>query len=187
MSEGKKPWEEHPEIWKSQASFMGFIRGGIRKSIWNRYPVKIKFTNNNRKRIKNPNPRGRAATVWGGTCHLCKKDFIQSQLQVDHVKGNHSLKSMDDLQEFVTALTHITEDDLAFVCKPCHYIKSYSEKQGISFEEAAIEKKVIEFAKEKSLTKQLQTLKSLGVVPEKETKKSAKEAYRNYLKKRRDK
>lgn len=114
---------------------------------------------------------------------MCGEDFVQSQLQVDHVTGNHSLKTMDDLQDFVTALTHITEDDLAFVCKPCHYIKSYSEKQGITFKEAAIEKKVIEFAKEKSLTKQLQTLKSLGVVPDKSTKKAAKEAYRNYLKK----
>lgn len=118
--------------------------------------------------------------MWGGTCYLCGNDFPQGELQVDHRKGNHRFRSMDNLQSYMEALLFITEDDLSFVCKPCHKLKSMAERSGMTMDEARKRKEVIEFSK-KSLTQQLSELKSLRVVPEKSTKKASVEAYENYI------
>lgn len=146
MSE-KRPWVNYSHIWKSESEYMAFIRGGVRKAIWNRYPIKIEYTKANRKRIVNPNPKGKVATVWGGTCYLCDKDFAQKDLQVDHKEGHHSLKTMADIETFLTGLLFLTVDDLAFVCKPCHKAKSYSERMEIPFEEAKATKEAIQIEK----------------------------------------
>lgn len=151
------PWETHKSIWPTKAKFMSFVRGGIRKSLWQRHPVKLEFIKNNRKRIPNPNPKGKLATVWGGECYICGNDFVQKDLQVDHLKGNHSLKTMDDLQNFVEAMLFVTEDDLALVCERCHKIKSHAERKGITFEEARVEKIIIEMMKDKESVDSLLT------------------------------
>lgn len=150
-----KPWETHPHIWSTVAKFMSFVRGGIRKSLWQRHPVKLEFIKNNRKRIPNPNPNGKVPTVWGGECYLCGNDFAQKDLQVDHLKGNHSLKSMDDLQSFVEAMLFVEEEDLALVCVSCHKIKSYAERTGITFNEAKVQKIIIEMMKDKRAVDEL--------------------------------
>ena len=160
MSE-KRPWVNFPHIWKSESAFMTFLRGAIRQSVWNRYPIKLEFIKKNRKKIDNPNPKGRVAKVCGGTCYLCHKDFVQNDLQVDHIKGNFQLKKIEDRQSFVEGLTLLTTEDLAFVCKPCHTIKSYSERYSISFEEARLRKEVIKFSKE-SVENQLAILAEYG-------------------------
>lgn len=158
----KMPWEEFPHIWKSEAAFMSFIRGGIRRSLWQHHPVKLEFIKKARKKIANPNPRGRVATVWGGKCALCGQDFPMKDLQVDHKAGNNSLKTMDDLQDFVEAITCITFDDLQLACKTCHNIKSHAERKEISFEQAKIEKQAIEFSKLPT-KEQVDILKKHGV------------------------
>lgn len=65
---------KYPHIWKTESSLMSYIRGGIRRNLWNRSPIKIEFIKNNRIRIPNPNPRGKVKEVWGayvalGQCH----------------------------------------------------------------------------------------------------------------------
>ncbi len=70
-------------------------------------------------------------------------------MEVDHKEGNHSLKTLDDLVPFVKGIVMITLDDLQLVSKEAHKIKSYAEKHNISFEEAKIEKEVIEIIKQK--------------------------------------
>ena len=50
----------------------------------------------------------------------------------------------------------ITLDDLQLVSKEAHKIKSYADKQGISFEEAKVEKEVIEIIKQKKEKEYLQ-------------------------------
>jgi hypothetical protein len=143
----KLPWEKHPEIWKTEAAFMSYIRGGIRKAIWSRYPVKLQFIKNNRERIPNPNPRGKVKEVWGGRCYITGKLFAQKDLEVDHVKGHFSLRTMNDLQSFMEGLLYLEESDLKFVSKEAHKNKSYAERMGITYEEAAAEKKAISLCK----------------------------------------
>lgn len=146
-----EPWVEHPTIWKTESAFMSFLRGGIRRSLWNRSPIKIQFIDQNKKRIPNPVAKNRARypTVWGGVCALCDKTFASKDLEVDHKTGNHSLRKLEDIQSFVEGIVCVSISDLQFVCKPCHKAKSHAEKQGLSLEDARIEKEVIAIMKAK--------------------------------------
>jgi len=98
------PWTNYPHIWKTKAAFLSFIRGGIRRALWNRSPIKLEFIKKYRKRIKNPNPKGKVKEVWGGTCALCNREFPSQQLNVDHKIGNNSLKELSDLQSFIESI-----------------------------------------------------------------------------------
>ena len=143
------PWEEYPHIWKTQAAFMSFVRGGIRRGLWEKNPIKLQFIKNNRKRVPlgrktEANPEG---LVWGCQCSICNGDFKQSECQVDHKDGNNSLKSMEDVRNFIESMILIIDSDLSFVCKPCHKIKTHAERKGISFNQARVEKEAIRFQK----------------------------------------
>ena len=149
--------EKYPHIWKTKASLMSYLRGGLRRSCWLKHPVKLEFIKNNRERIPNPNPRGKVDTVWGGRCNVCKNLFVQSKLAVDHIREfSASLKGIEDIQTFVELITLVTEDDLQFVCKDCHENISYSQKNGCSFEEARVYKKHILYGKEKRFKEELE-------------------------------
>lgn len=147
MIEEKKLWEIYPHIWKTESAFMSWIRGGIRRSLWNRHPVKLEFIKQNRIKIKNPNPRGKIDKVWGGVCALTGETHVIANLEVDHQKGNHSLQTLKDVEQFISGIVNITLEDLQFVSKEAHKIKSYAEKNGVSFEEAKAEKTAIELIK----------------------------------------
>ena len=156
MIDDKKLWEIYPHIWKTESAYMSWIRGGIRRSLWNRHPVKLEFIKLNRVKIPNPNPRGKVAEVWGGVCVLTGETHVIANLEVDHRIGNHSLQTLKDIEPFVKGIVDITLEDLQFVSKEAHKIKSYAEKQSISFEEAKIEKEVIEIIKQKKEKEYLQ-------------------------------
>lgn len=147
MSDKQPPWIEHPNIWKTRSAFMSFLRGGIRRALWNRSPIKLEFIKQNRRKIKNPNPKGKVETVWGGTCALTGLEFPLNQLEVDHVVGNHSLNNLEDIQSFIENIVLVSFDDLQFVSKDAHRVKSYADKHKISFEEALIAKQIIEICK----------------------------------------
>lgn len=179
--------DKYKHIWKSEAAFMSWIRGGIRGGLWNKHPVKLDFIKSNRVQIPNPNPKGKKATVWGATCALTGNVVPISEIQVDHVVGGHSLKDISDIQTFIEAIVLVTDADLQLVSKEAHAVKSYAEKQGITFEEALLEKKVIAF-KKLSVTEQTNILQSLyDVATMKSLSNAAKraEAYKQHLLKER--
>ena len=160
--------DKYPHIWKTKASLMSYLRGGLRRSCWMKHPVKLEFIKNNRERIPNPNPRGKVPEVWGGRCNVCKDLFVQSKLAVDHVREfSASLKDIKDIQTFVELISLVIEDDLQFVCKDCHDNISYSQKQGCSFEEARVRKQHILIDKEKRV---LEELRQRGVLVPPKTK-----------------
>ena len=133
--------EQHSDVWKTKSAFMSWMRGGIRRSLWNRHPVKLEFIKQNRIKIPNPNPKGKKPTVWGGCCEICNNLFISSEMQVDHIReSGSSLKTMDDIQKFIEDMVVVTVDDLRWVCKGCHSIVSMAQKNGVSFEEAKADK-----------------------------------------------
>lgn len=149
MDEEKKLWEIYPHIWSSESAYMSWLRGGLRRYLWSKNPVKLEFIKQNRIKIPNPNPKGKVKEVWGGVCALTGETHVIGDMEVDHISGNHSLKTLDDLVPFVKGIVMVTLEDLQLVSKEAHKIKSYAEKQGISFEEAKIEKEVIELIKQK--------------------------------------
>ncbi len=147
MNEKILPWQSLPHIWKSEASFLSWIRGGIRRSLWNRHPVKLEFLKKHRVRIPNPNPRGRVDTVWGGVCALTGEVLPLNKLEVDHKIGEHSLRSVSDIQSFVEGIVFVTEDMLQFVSREAHKVKSYAEKHKMTFEQAMAIKQAIAWEK----------------------------------------
>lgn len=145
-----KPWEEYPEFWKTQSAFMSWLRGGLRKGVWNRHPVKLSFLTKNRfKKLDGYTKKDKKPKyVFAATCALCHQDHKLANIEVDHKQGGHSLRTIDDIMDFVKGIVLVNEADLQLVCKPCHKAKSYSEKEGLSFEDAVIEKQVIAAAKD---------------------------------------
>lgn len=163
--------EENKDVWKTESELYAWIRGGIRLGLWNKSPIKIKYINKHRIRIPNPNPRGRVAEVWGGECNVCNKLFVQSDLQVDHVLGgNYSIKAISDIQEFVESVSIVLDNELQFVCKPCHGVLSYAAKQGVSFEKARAIKLAIEYEKAKQVEYVLQQAFGLKIDQQPKTK-----------------
>lgn len=164
----KEPWVLMPDVYKTKAAYMSWLRGGIRRALWNNAPVKIKFIHANRIRIPNPNPKGRVPEVWGGRCALTGKLFPSNQLQVDHIDGGrYSLRDIPDIQSFVESIVMVGMDDLQFVSTEAHKVKSYADKQGISFEQATAEKQAIKLQKEK---KDVDFIKDSGIIPAKNAK-----------------
>lgn len=164
----------YPDIWKTRASFINFIRGGLRKGLWNRHPVKLKFLNDNRKKIPNPRPnpaRGREE-VWGAECALTGEVKVLSEIEVDHKTGNSKLTTLQDLESFITAIVLVTADDLQLVSKEAHKIKSHAEKMGLTFEEAKAEKEAILIGKQK---KDKEWLSIRGITPESSAPKRRKQ------------
>lgn len=156
----KDPWG--PETpWKNSVAFFTYLRGCLRKC-WSTNPIKHNLIKKKRKQIPNPNPNGKKATVFGFTCEMCSTDHIISNGQVDHKTPAGSLRKTEDIQGFVERLLYVTEDDLRLICKGCNSALAYGDKQGITYEEAIVAKKVIELFKQK---KDIQFLKDRGITP----------------------
>lgn len=143
---------------------MSWVRGGIRAGLWKKHPVKLEFLKKHTIMMENTNPRSmkRFPMVKGARCALCGELHGIKDIEVDHLSGNNALRSMDDLRAFIEAMIMVTYDSLQLVCKPCHKVKSYAEKQGITFEAARAEKLAISLIKEK---KEVAWLQERGIVP----------------------
>lgn len=133
-----EPWEHHPTIWKSQAAFFAYLRGGLRL-IWSRYPPKLVWKKS--QMVAPPKGyTGRAKSM--GACHYCKEMFAASHLEVDHVQQAGSCNSWETQAQFLKNLLDCN-GNWVLACKPCHKVKSYAERTGTSFEDALLEKRVI--------------------------------------------
>lgn len=152
----KKPWEQWPELWKSEAAWLSYVRGGIRRGLWNKYPPKLEFLKSRVVLKENTNPRSmkRYPLVKRWQCEECKGWFDDKLIQVDHRRGHNSLRSVDEIGSYVEAiLRECTFEDYAILCKHCHEIKSYSDAHNISFEDAKLTKQIIQMEKDKTLKK----------------------------------
>jgi 5-methylcytosine-specific restriction endonuclease McrA len=139
----KEPWEIYPSIWKNKVAFFTYLRGHLRL-LWSRYPAKLAWKS---AQLKLP-PKGytgRAKKL--GVCHYCSESFAASHLEVDHVAQAGQCNSWETSSQFLHKLLNCN-NNWVLACKPCHKIKSYSESQGITFEEAAFQKEVIELMKQ---------------------------------------
>ena len=149
MTDKYQPWIEYPQFWKTEAAFLSYIRGGIRRHLWAKNPVKLQFIKESRRQIVNPNPnnRKRFPTVWGAVCESCGKEFATKDMEVDHKTGEYSLRKVEDIQSFVEGIVFVRMQDLALLCKPCHKSKTYAERTGMSIQDAMIEKQAIAICK----------------------------------------
>jgi hypothetical protein len=143
----QEPWEKFPGLWKSQTAFFTYLRGQIRLT-WSRFPAKLKWKA--AQMVKPPaGYTGRAKSL--GKCAYCGEMFAASTLEVDHIDQAGECNSWETAAQFMRKLLDCN-DNWCLACKPCHKIKSYAEREGLEFEEARLQKLVIEKAKDKAGT-----------------------------------
>lgn len=167
---------------------------------WGKSSFKLKFLKDKALRVKNTNPRSmkRFPTVTKYKCEICDELFGSNEIELDHIESENSLKTFDDAEDFLKVIFFTSTDKLQVLCKDkkrkvggknqvvrfgCHSIKTLSERKGISFEEAKIEKVVIDLCKDDK--KVVDKLLSLGVksstIPS--TKKGKRELLTKLMKK----
>lgn len=161
----KIPWGAG-RPWKNSTAFFTYLRGCLRKA-WSNNPVKLNLIKNKRYQIPNPNPKGNKLTVWGALCEMCANEYPLNKIQVDHKTPAGKFNSTEDIQGFVERLLYITEDDLRLVCVDCNSALAYSDKYGVSYEEACLVKVAVSLEKKKMV---IPWLESKGIVPAKNAK-----------------
>lgn len=144
--------EERIVRWKKMLNLDGYIpekkmmqmlRSAVRQ-VWMHNPVKLLKLS----MATYPDMDVNTRTKWLVDCECCGGSFKQGDVQVDHIKGGHSLKTVDDLSRFFENVLNVSARDLQILCKPCHEVKTYMESHpGMTREEAVIEKKVIAWFK----------------------------------------
>lgn len=114
------------------------LRTAVRQ-VWKMHDVKVSYLMSKSYADMDPNTR----TKWLVDCECCLKPFKTSEVQVDHKKGEHSLKTLEDLLPFSKSILGVSHEDLQVVCVPCHEALTYAERYGMSLEEAFKEKRII--------------------------------------------
>lgn len=141
-----KPWELYPEIWKTEAAWWSYLRGALRRGLWERSPIKLSYKNS----ACLPPPEGYTGRARSGAeCALSGEWTAKSSLEVDHKTGNIPLLSWEDVLPFILHLVP-SKGNLQLVSKEAHKVKSYAERMGISYEEAVDTKKAIKILKDKT-------------------------------------
>lgn len=145
------PWE-WSDVWNTKGAFISWLRGQLR-SIWKDYPVRIEFIDESCLAVTSEMREKynlHRQTKKAGQCVFCKQWFAKSKLEVDHiipVTAGGSLTELEDIERYLMEGLLCGKDNMQLACKPCHKIKSYADKQGITFQQASLEKKVIEWCK----------------------------------------
>lgn len=159
-----EPWVWYPEIWPTKSKFYTWLRGSLRNAVWNKSPIKITFKN---QACSAPPEDYTGRAKSGAYCALSGEWEGKSKLDVDHVIGNVSLNNEEDILDFIKHLIP-PPNSLQLVTREAHKVKSYAEKQGISYQDAEAEKKVIQIIKDK---KDKQVLLESGITPASNAKK----------------
>lgn len=161
---------------KGEAAYLGWLRSALRK-VWSKHPVKIALLEHKRKKMPSGN-----RLIFKVPCNKCGNYFKMSEVEVNHKVQVGKGLTLDSIGDFAQKLLVIKEEDIEILCIPCHAITTYSERYGVSEEDAAIEKKVIAFMK-KGADVQKQGLLKVGIEPAKTTAGRKAQA-RDYLKRK---
>ena len=122
------------KVWKTSNDFWTWVRGGLRRSIWMKHPVKLNFRKG--KRYKAPIGRN-GKEVWVIDCDRCGRQVRQTEAEVNHKIPCGPLKRKEDIQSFAERLAFVTEDDLQMLCKdPCHRVITYTQRYEVTEEQA---------------------------------------------------
>jgi hypothetical protein len=108
--------------------------------------------------------------VWVSDCELCGKQC--RTCDVDHLKGGFGFNDWQSFTEWAKMILWVTFDDIRELCDDCHAATTLSQKMGISFEDAVIQKEIISICKAK---KDIAWLKERGIVPASNAQKRRKQ------------
>lgn len=177
MSNKWEPWVWYPEIWASESKFWAWLRGSLRKAVWNKSPIKIRYKNS----VCGPPPpwyKGKAKS--GAFCALSGEWEGKSKLEIDHLRGNVPLSSEEHILGFIQHLIP-PPNSLQPVTKEAHRIKSYADRHNLTFDQAKREKTVIEKCKQKVATQKAELLKAGFKEEDISNAEKRRECYRKML------
>ena len=148
-------------------NWRSFVRFAWSKSIF-----RLDFLNKHSKKIKNDNPRSakRFPYVTKYECNICKGLFTANAIELDHIKDENSMRTLEDATTFFKNIAFPAYSDLQILCKDkkkkvngkntivsfgCHGIKTYASRYNVSFEQAGVEKQFIQIKKDKNVVDKL--------------------------------
>ena len=171
-------------------NWRSFVRFAWSKSIF-----RLDFLNKHSKKIKNDNPRSakRFPYVTKYECNICKGLFSSNAIELDHVKDENSMRTLEDATTFFKNIAFPAYSDLQILCKDkkkkvngkntivsfgCHGIKTYASRYNVSFEQARVEKQLIQIKKDKNV---LDNIKAFNVQSIPKLKKDQESLLRELL------
>lgn len=132
-----------------------------------------KYVENQSTLVVNENPRSkkRYPMVKRFTCAICGEQIGSGDVEIDHLEGGNSNKSLSDADSFIKSIMFVTPDDIQVLCKDkykvvnkkktlvkfgCHSLKTYSELHGGTLEEARVKKQHRLYVSQKRLQQELE-------------------------------
>jgi len=166
---------------KTDKAFAKWLQGAVRKT-FTKHPARLALMEKQRYQATNKNTGRRCYHI---DCEKCKTPIPQGkgggQIECNHkgTVGGFNELDVEKFKTFVVNLLMVREDELELLCRKCHAIVTYSERSGMSIEDAEIEKKVIKFCKQPAAIQKEKMLKA-GIRPEPTVAKRRRQL-RNYL------
>lgn len=138
LNEDGSPQEKH---------VVSVVRSAIRQA-WMKSDVKLAYLYS--KTI--PDMDDSTRTKWLVKCEICEGLFKLSDIEIDHVHvGGSSFTKVEDFPKYFNNILMVNFDGLQVLCKEgCHRTKTLSESLNISFDDAKIEREVIQICKMKA-------------------------------------
>jgi hypothetical protein len=139
LNEDGSPQEKH---------VVAVVRSAIRQA-WMKSDVKLAYLYS--KTI--PDMDDSTRTKWLIRCEICEGLFKLSDVEIDHVHvGGSSFTKVEDFPNYFNNILMVNFDGLQVLCKEgCHRTKTLSESLNISFDDAKIEREVIQICKMKAV------------------------------------
>ena len=161
----------------SEKALCSAIRSAIR-SVWMKHNTKLSYLYE--RTIPDMDPSTR--TKWLIKCECCGGLFKLSDVEVNHRSGENQLLSFEDVLPFTKSILGVGYDDIEVLCKECHSIYTYSDRYGMSFEDAKKEKAIIAKTNQ-TVTVQKKELLAAGFkASEISNEEKRRECYRKLLK-----
>lgn len=167
----KAPWltPEGIKIWKTESQYWNWLRGSLRR-LWGDYPLRKQWKASQLRLItpeEKASKKFHPSTKNLGQCFYCQEWFAGSKLECDHKTPSDGCRTKETAESFLWYCGGGTGDDWVLSCKPCHRVKTNSERKGLSMEDSRIDKEVIAIMNSKQ---DKQWLIDRGVTPKSNAK-----------------
>lgn len=141
----------------TETELVGWIRKKL-DEVWMSCPQKLAFLE--KMRVPDYDPNTRRTSKW--QCNITKEWFTKTEVQVDHIQGEHEFTRLDQLVDFANKRFMVGYKDLQILSIEAHQIKTHAERHGMTYEEAKLDKQAIAIQDSK---KDKQWLLDKGITP----------------------
>lgn len=129
----------------SESQYWSWLRGALRR-LWSDYPLRKVWKQSQLRPVTKEERDAKLyhpSTKNVGQCSFCKEWMAGSKLECDHLIESEGCTSKETAESFLWHCGGLVAEDFRLACKPCHKVRSYSQRSGLSFEDSVVEKEVI--------------------------------------------